>query len=240
MIDDILSKRYSSGEYTDSNPDFNDVESFRKAKALDEFLKIQGYSPKSIVDFGCGGGGFIKEYFKLRSVDNALNGYGIDLNPDAISYANSVNNDNRLSFFNEDITKIPLDNHYDLITCIHVLEHIHSWEELLIKLTSLSDYVYIVVPLEASVWHSLRSNVLLNQYKKYGHINFYNAEYLKYRIEELGINVVASDYSDEFRSFNSLGANVIKIPRLIVGGLSKSIAANFLGGYCLQLLLQKQ
>ena len=144
---------------------------------------------------------------------NVAKAKGVDLNNDAIEYALSKNRDSDvLSFKTGAQEEIVSD--YDLITVVHVLEHIKDWDEFLSNIKINARYVYISVPIEASMWMTMRKNVLLNQYKKYGHIHFFNEPYLINYLEELGLEIIGTDYSDEFLSFNGVMTNLIKTPRL--------------------------
>lgn len=227
---------YSDGTYSDNNPGFNDKESTRKSNSLVSLLEgssINLSKVNSILDYGCGGGGLITKLHKdLPCVHKAK---GIDLNKDAIEYALSKNRDsNVLQFEAGSLEKI--DGRYDLITVVHVLEHIQDWDGFLSNIKDKADYIYISVPIEASMWMTMRKNVLLDQYKRYGHIHFFNEPYLINYLEESGLEIVSTGYSDEFLAFDGLMSNIIKIPRLLVGSVSKRVACNILGGYCFQVL----
>lgn len=225
---------YTDGQYTKSNPGFNVNESFRKVKA---FIKLkdeiniypEGYN---ILDLGCGSGGFL---CSLSNDDLKLNkGLGIDINSDAINEASSSNL-SKCSFevrsFNDII------GFFDIISIVHVLEHIESWSELFKTLKNHTNYIYISVPIEASVWMTIRKNTLLNQYQKYGHIHFFNEPFLLKILEDMGLKILKYDYTDEFLSFKGINANLAKIPRLLLGHMSKRLTANLLGGYCLNLFV---
>ena len=227
---------YDDGTYSENNPGFNDKESNRKVSNLVGFLKsnsVELSNLKSILDYGCGGGGFIAELCNI--LPNVSNATGVDLNSDAIDYALSKNRDsNVLKFTCGSLEKIK--NDYDLITVVHVLEHIKDWEAFLTDIKHKAGYIYISVPIEASMWMTMRKNILLGQYKRYGHIHFFNEPYLINYLEESGLEVISTDYSDEFLAFDGLMSNLIKVPRLVIGLFSKSLACNLLGGYCFQVL----
>lgn len=235
----FFSNRYADGSYTESNPDLNFNESHRKAacflKLFDSSESLVGGAEnlRSVLDIGCGSGGFIFELSKIMpSVKKFV---GIDLNPDAINFARSISGSpENLEFRNIGLGDV--HDQFDLVTIVHVLEHIPDWEDFLLDVQKKTNLVYISVPLEASVWMSLRKNVLLNQYLKYGHIHFFNEPFLLKILQEFGFEIIRTGYSDEFLSFTGLGARLIKFPRLLLGFFSRRLACNFLGGYCLQVL----
>jgi hypothetical protein len=83
---------------------------------------------------------------------------------------------------------------------------------------------------------TFRRNTLLNQYIRYGHIHFFNELFLIKVLEDLGLEILLTDYSDEFLSFKGISSNIAKLPRLFLGLFSKRMTANFLGGYCFIIL----
>jgi len=227
-----MQNRYTDGSYTSLNSDFNDSESLSKANSFSSFLSKNTLSPNSLLDFGCGGGGVLRS-LSIPSLKTAI---GFDINPDAIAYANSLNKSLLVSFTSDN--PISKDISFDCISLIHVLEHVDNWLDLLLSLAKSSKYIYISIPLEASIWHSIRSNTLKAQYIRYGHIHFFNKNYFLHRISEHGFNIIDVDYSDEFRAFSSFKSKLITLPRLFLGLFSKSLSANLLGGYCLQVLVK--
>jgi SAM-dependent methyltransferase len=233
-------ERYIGGEYTAANEGFSDHESHIKAL---EFIKLVSKAKvecQSLLDFGCGGGGFLRNVTTLMPLPDDARLLGYDINPDAIDFANKNKTDERLHY-----TSIPPGNlcdhsSFDIASVVHVLEHLPNWEDCLLELSSYSNYIYVVIPLEASLWHSLRANTLKRQYIKYGHIHFFNHAYFVHRVIELGFKIEAEDFSHEFMAFKSLSAQLIKWPRRLGGLISKRMTANLLGGYCLQLLLSRE
>lgn len=229
-----MNNRYIDGSYTSLNSDFNDSESYIKAKAFESFLQKNNVSLNTLLDYGCGGGGVLRS-LSLSSIHSFV---GFDINPDAISYANSLSISSKITF----TTINPLDNvnSFDCISLIHVLEHVDNWADLLLTLSCSSKYIYIAIPLEASLWHTIRPSCLKNQYIRYGHIHFFNKNYFLHRLDEMGFDIVDVGYSDEFKSFNTIRSRLISYPRQFLGFFSESLASNFLGGYCLQVLVKSK
>lgn len=225
---------YAGGLYTQKNPGLNDGESARKADAFLQLARkcnLDLAHIASVIDVGCGAGGFLAGLIRQAPHLNRVT--GIDLNPDAIEIANGRNLDG-VDYLNCSLSEV--EGEYDLATLVHVLEHIPEWENFLSLLANKAKIIYIGVPIEASVWMTLRKGVLVNQYLKYGHIHFFNEEFLTKMLNDLGFEIIGTGYSDEFLSFDSFSAKLIKIPRLILGMFSRKWACNLLGGYCYQVL----
>ena len=153
---------YIDGTYSENNPEFNDGESKRKADSLVRLIKdspAELSDINSVLDYGCGGGGLITELCdKLPLVNRAM---GIDLNHEAIDYAISNGRESDILRFKSGSLD-DVDDEYDLISVVHVLEHIKDWDNFLLSIKEKADYVYFSVPIEASVWMTFRKNVLLN------------------------------------------------------------------------------
>lgn len=234
----LFEKLYVGGMYTKNNPGLNDGESARKAIS---FLKLAGKcgidfnAISSVLDVGCGAGGFLAEV--VRFAPHLKEAMGIDLNPDAIESAISRHQG---SAKYEVCSLVDIDKNYDLITVVHVLEHVPDWENFLMLLKNKAGIIYFGVPIEASVWMTIRKGVLLNQYLKYGHIHFFNEEFLIRILEDLGFEILGFGYSDEFLSFDGLASRLIKMPRVLLGMLSKKWACNLLGGYCFQVICRSK
>jgi 2-polyprenyl-3-methyl-5-hydroxy-6-metoxy-1,4-benzoquinol methylase len=96
---------------------------------------------KSILDYGCGSGHLL-HYFKK----NGWKIQGVEPNTKAREIASKLNNTKILN--NSEVDKLP-KNSFDVITLWHVLEHIHSLNEVVNNLVSLlkqSGILIIAVP----------------------------------------------------------------------------------------------
>lgn len=87
---------------------------------LDKLKSIQFCS---LLDVGCGDGRFLYEAKKVFPGTNLL---GIDFSQRAISLAKAINPD--IEFIYGDVRKISLNDEYDVVTLIEVLEHIPPTE----------------------------------------------------------------------------------------------------------------
>ncbi len=236
----MFEKKYTDGFYTQDNPTFNDNESSIKAQSLLRLLndtKIDLNKIKSILDVGCGGGGLLASLNKIHSEKIVL--HGIDLNPDAIDFAkNRSKTELNMQFSNSDVSTVTGD--YDLSMAVHVVEHVPDIHDFIKNLCRISGLVYIVIPIEASVWSTIRKGVLAHQYERYGHIHFFNEPVFDKMLCDFGFEIIGRGYSDEFKAFDTVSAKIIKYPRMLLGYISKKFACNFLGGYCYQVLIRSK
>ena len=85
--------------------------------------------PLDILDLGCGAG-----YGTAALAQHAASATGLDIAPDAVSYAGQHYQLPNLRFLAASVTDVPLpDSHFDLITAFEVIEHIADGTSLLIE-----------------------------------------------------------------------------------------------------------
>ncbi|MGV3720849.1 MAG: class I SAM-dependent methyltransferase [Actinomycetota bacterium] len=82
-----------------------------------------------LLDIGCAYGAF------LREARNEFDCTGCDISEHAVETASGRYPD--LKFFTAEISSIPSDRKYDVVTCFDVLEHVPELDEALAKIKSL-------------------------------------------------------------------------------------------------------
>jgi 2-polyprenyl-3-methyl-5-hydroxy-6-metoxy-1,4-benzoquinol methylase len=129
-----IGRYYQSEEYVSHNDSnkglinglYQLVKKYTLWKKLNLMVQISGKKTGKLLDYGCGTGDFIKI---LHDVKWEVNG----LEPDegARKLAQNKVGEERV----KDLSKLnSLDNNYDVITCWHVVEHIHELNSTLEKL----------------------------------------------------------------------------------------------------------
>jgi SAM-dependent methyltransferase len=126
----------SNAEYNDSFYENNETEALRSAKIVVP-LVLEILQPKSVVDIGCGTGGWLSVFTSLGQVDEAC---GVD--------GGYVNRDSLLipadCFVEADLSQpLSLDRKYDLAVSLEVAEHLpqSSAECFVRSLCSASDCI---------------------------------------------------------------------------------------------------
>ncbi len=133
-----IHRYYSSDNYYSHSDDKNGLIPFlyRKVKSININTKYKqvtkGMVPGKLLDFGCGIGDFL-----AHAQSKGWSVHGIEPNEKAREIASDKLNNAILD--NNGLNKFP-DNHFDLITLFHVLEHVYSPDDL------LSDLLRVLKP----------------------------------------------------------------------------------------------
>ena len=133
MTYDSMEKYYMSDIYRLGHPTTMEGEQSRAERTLELYDKLLGYKPKRFLDVGSSLGVMVREA-RNRYGCEAI-GYDLYVNPNAVT--DTVNN------------KDDVKGKYDLITCIHVLEHFHDPVEELKWMVSLLNHngiLWIEIP----------------------------------------------------------------------------------------------
>ena len=139
------------------------------------FQEIQELHPRTILDFGCGGGYFLKA-IKNRGLPSVTKITGIDICKDAVEKAKKVvpeYDTQQLDIFSIN----PNESKFDLVMAIEVLEHLNTPEKYLKHIVALSSQnIILTVPYEP--WFRLINLLRGRDIKRLGdhpeHINHWS------------------------------------------------------------------
>ena len=243
-------KLYTSEKYANNTNDWEDGAAIFRANALFQALIDAGILEKveSILDVGCGSGGVLVNFKKLHNkkfcTNKSIQLTGIDLSEKAIEVANRLYSreaDLGVEFFVSSVDSFQKGNKYSLVTLIHVLEHCPDMLDMLGFCEKNGGYVYINVPIEVNLFYTIRRNVLMNQYLKYGHLHFFNERFFIRWLEENGFSILSKVYSADFEvNKPGFGYAAVKLIRRWLGKVSPPIATWLLGGYSLGILVRSR
>lgn len=232
-----LNNLYTTAEYSKNTGGWCPDEDKEKAKTIKKILITSGIKDEitSILDIGCGTGGILKNI--KDSFDKNIYCEGTDFSDLAIKKAQQLGR-NDIKFSTKKISE--LDRKYDLIILSHVLEHVMNWDGFLDELSNISErYIYINVPLEVNLINTIRGSALTGTYKNYGHVHFFDENFLIQYLIDCDFEIVAKEYGEEFKvATSTTRGKIARLPRLIFGMLSKRIAARIFGGYSLAILIK--
>jgi len=102
-----------------------------RIKYILNHISSKNYKNLEILDLGCGGGLICEPLAKL-----GCNVTGIDFVENNIKVAklHASQNNLKINYYTQDIDDLSLKKKYDLIILFEVLEHIDSWDKILLKI----------------------------------------------------------------------------------------------------------
>jgi|GEM_PF-5486521 len=182
---------YSDGRYFSRNRDWHLSDSATKVKWIKRILPDEvKSSTMEVLEIGCGRGAVLAG---LRDVfPSSCKFTGMDISAEAISYARE--HYQGLQFLCCDVASMQLNQHYDIVFCIDLLEHLYFQRQFLEKVRQISRYSVFHVPLGNNL-----KNKLFDRWKqqitKYGHIQFYDTGSLITAFADAGLAIRDYQYT---------------------------------------------
>ena len=151
-------------------------------KAIQTYKDIQSYlwGNKKVLDIGCGSGVLVNKLTKQRYI-----AYGYDTALENIAYA-------KKHFYGNYYDQFPTDNEFDVITMVHVLEHIKQPLEYLKKVWDIlaeNGIIHIIVPNNRTVSGYFGKQYQLLIYDP-NHNTFWEPDNLTVVLKQAGFHVV--------------------------------------------------
>lgn len=234
MADDIVSRRYLSGEYADKNPDWDSGDAPWKAALVADILQRNKIQPHTLVEVGCGAGGVLAA-LRQAYPDIQLSGY--DIAPGTAGFW-PQHKAARIHFEVGDFLAL---NHtvHDVVLMLDVLEHLGDPFSFLERLRSHSRYVVFHIPLDLSAISVLRESPLLHVRERVGHIHYYTRNLALAMLKECGYEIIEDQYtgaalSAPRRSFKTKLAGFV---RRLIYALNHDMGARLVGGETLLVLV---
>ena len=177
-----------------------------KYKAISKGLLKKKYHFKfeSMLDYGCGYGGFINQFF----INNKIQlGIGVDYSTKGIEIANRLYKKEKMLFYSSPnlessvhINSIPSNirpNKFDVVSLIDVLEHVPNCLELIISLSEITNLFLIKLPLEKCIldnYNPLKRKSYPSASHYNGHLREFDVNNVHYFIRKLGLTPLHEDY----------------------------------------------
>ena len=173
----------------------NDCAARKIGTILREAPLISDLKIKSAIDFGCGRGKGLRNFFDHMKLETA---YGFDYSEEAVEYASRNFGSNNLQFHR--LTTLDIDQSInsikkivsekvDCILLIDLLEHVADCKYLILRLSELTNYFIIKLPVEVNfVENYLMRNKTYPSTKQYhGHLREFSINSVYYFIRMLGL-----------------------------------------------------
>ena len=221
-------------DYIENNPDWHSADAVYKAAwiraMIDKWISADSLK---IADVGCGAGEILLNVSRFYEQASC---HGYEVSSTAYAICNNKTNPPRLNFHHADLlSKDPNQNHYDLLLCIDVFEHIENYLAFLRSLSRYAHGFIFHIPLELSAQTVIRPSGLLSYRAQYGHIHFFNRHMALQTLRECGYEIVDWRYTPSALVLpgRNLKSRLLKIPRKIFWALSQEACVRLLGGFSL-------
>lgn len=153
-----------------------------KAKNIVELSKNIVF--ETVLEVGCGEGAIL-DWLSQWEFSNHLHAIEISESGIASTKSKQIKNLKSIQIF--DGYQIPFpDNHFDLVICSHVMEHVEHERLLLREIKRVSKYQIFEVPIDFSFYVDKK----INHFLSYGHINIYTPALFRFLLKTEKLNPI--------------------------------------------------
>jgi SAM-dependent methyltransferase len=226
------------------------------AMILQGMPELRDLDIKSAVDFGCGYGKALHEFYKKMKLEKA---YGFDVSENGINYAHQNFASSGLQFHklstldiseNMQFIKSIVGAGVDATLLVDLLEHIPDCNNLMLNLSGVTKYFIVLLPIEENMINNYFVKKIYPSTKHYnGHLREFNVNSVHYFIRKIGLTPIAEGtHIYEFRdsyppqpptpiSLRGIARKFLKYTRMILAQvLPKKIYIRLIGPgayYCI-------
>lgn len=231
----MINEQYLDGEYVEKNASFHVEDSPWKAEQIYRGILQDNLKPSSIAEVGCGAGEILVQLAtKMPEAKFA----GFELSPQGFSMCQERATE-RIRYFNTDT--FTSAEHFDLMLCIDVFEHIEDCYSFLRGLSEKSDYFIFHIPLDMNVQMVARSAPILGVRESVGHLHYFSKDTALATLRDCGFEIQSTLFTPNgVDRPKSLKAKILQIPRKITQVISTELSARVLGGYSLLVTARKK
>lgn len=195
-----------ANQYDQSIIEWRTIGAKNKAKNIVALAKEIKFD--SVLEVGCGEGSILHW---LSEWNFSKNLHGVEISESGIGIVKSKKIKNLKEVLLFDGYKIPYpDNHFDLVVCSHVLEHVEHERILLREIKRVSKYQIFEVPIDFSFYVDKK----INSFLEYGHINIYTPGLLRFLLLSENFKVkkdLLVIFSDEILNHTYKGMALYKV-----------------------------
>ena len=220
---------YNDGRYSAKNPGWHENDAPWKAAQVLSMLCGRSFRPESIVDIGCGTGGV------LDVIAGALDGtrlVGYDPSSQAIGMVERSKRVELRVGTPEDVHE-----HYDLLLCLDVFEHVENYIGFLRSLRPIADWFMFHIPLDVSAQSVIRERPLLAARSTVGHLHYFTRRTALASLETAGFEIACDRllFPKDLPG-RRVRTRIANIPRDLGRHLRPQLSARILGGSTLLVL----
>jgi SAM-dependent methyltransferase len=227
---------YTDGSYLASNPSWHEEHSGWKADFAVQMMRKHGIAPTRVAEIGCGAGQILVELAAKMPAIAQLDGY--EISPQAFARAATKASD-RIAYHNVDILADPPAQPYDVAMAMDVFEHVDDYIGFIARMKPIARYKMFHIPLELSVSSMLRPGILAGARAEVGHIHYFTRQTALATIRHAGLTILDEHFTSvSIDHAVELKTKIARVPRQILGAVSKDFAARTLGGFSLFVLAE--
>lgn len=181
QVSNTVKEAYSN-QYDESIINWRTTAAKQKAKNIVTLAKEIKFD--SVLEVGSGEGSIL---YWLSEWEFSKNLYGIEISESGIEIIKSkkIKNLKEVLLFDGYKTPYP-DNHFDLVICSHVMEHVEHERVLLREIKRISKYQIFEVPIDFSFYVDKK----IAHFLSYGHINIYTPALFRFLLLSENYSVV--------------------------------------------------
>lgn len=208
-------KETYSGQYDSESVEWRKMGAKYKALNIIELSKHIQF--RNVLEVGAGEGSIL-QWLSQSSFSTDLN--CVEISESGIEMIKSKQIPHLRDVVLFDGYRIPYpDDHFDLVICSHVMEHVEHERMLLREIKRVSKYQIFEVPIDFSFYVDKK----LKHFLAYGHINIYTPGLFRFLLQSENFDVIrdkCSLYEDEmirpFYKNNKVGFLLVKLKHLIL------------------------
>jgi hypothetical protein len=228
-----ITDRYNNQSYLKANSQWHADDAPWKAAFIHKILHDANIRPNSIAEVGCGSGEILVNMVN-KWPDAHYDGY--ELSSDAYAIC-KLKESSQLRFHQVD--PVLLGQHYDLLLCIDVFEHVEDYIGFLRGIRKLAEWKVFHIPLEMHV-NALFRDGFERSRETVGHIHYFSSETALATLREAGYEIIAHEFTAAFNSDGQLMRGgrtaLMRLPRRLLFSISPNFLSKSLGGCSLLVL----
>ncbi len=230
-------KIYKDGTYLNNNPTWDAEDSEFKANKILQLLNKHNIPLNSICEVGCGSGEILVQLSSHLPSNTKF--FGFDISADAINIAKKKET-TQIKFELKDITDVSLNQSFDLVLIMDVIEHVENYFDFLRGLTTKSRYKIFHIPLDMCAWSLFREKMLIESKERVGHIHVFTEDFIKSVLNDCGYKIIDQLYTEPTFKPTSTKQKIIKLIREFLFKINKRFCSKTIGGISIMILTENE
>jgi len=227
--------RYISGEYLAQNPTWDEEDSPWKAAKIVKLLEKYKIAPELVAEVGCGAGGILASLRDYLGPACHLVGYDIAT---PLKQFWGKHAPKQIKFILGDFLENGVDDFYDVLLLIDVIEHLENPFEFLRRSLHRAGFFVLHIPIDVHASAALRNTPLLRARHQTGHLHYWNKDLILSILYDCGLQTLHWEYTAGTVELPTslIFHKLARWPRQFLFAIAPDLAVRALGGYSLLVL----